>query len=40
MTVEMTIALLLLHPLARAYKATLMSGIPLIGSALLSLGRG
>jgi hypothetical protein len=37
MAVEMTIALLLLHPLARPYKTILVPGIPLVRSTLLSL---
>lgn len=38
--IEMAVALLLLHPLARTYETTLMPGIPLIRSTLLSLGCG
>ena len=37
MPIEMTIALLPLHPLARSYKPILMPGIPLVRSTLLSL---
>jgi hypothetical protein len=40
MTVQMTITLLLLYPLARTYKAILMPRIAVVRSTLLSLGRG
>lgn len=39
-SVEMPIALLFLDPLPWAYEAALMASIALIGSTLLSLGRG
>ena len=39
MTIKMTIALLLLHPLPRTYKAILMPGIAVVRSTLLSLDR-
>jgi hypothetical protein len=36
-TIEMTVTLLFLYPLSRAYKAILVSGVTLVRSALLSL---
>jgi len=40
MPVEVTIALLLRDPLARSYKAILMSSVSLVRNTLLSLGTG
>lgn len=40
MAIEMPVALLLLHPLARPYKSILVPGVPLVCRTLLSLGRG